>query len=45
MFNKGASLTSGLIDQDRLFTIMNKVKTLASKSKVINYREVADYTT
>ena len=31
IFNKGTSLVRGLIDQDRLFNIMNKLKQLAYK--------------
>ena len=31
IFNKGSSLATGLIDQDRLFNIMNKLKELAFK--------------
>jgi len=29
IFNKGTGLTNGLIDQDRLFNVMNKLKQLA----------------
>ena len=31
IFNKGANLAGGLIDQNRLFTVMNKLKELAHK--------------
>ena len=31
IFNKGSSLATGLIDQDRLYNIMNKLKELAFK--------------
>lgn len=30
LFNKGTNLSSGLIDQDRLYTVMNKLKELAN---------------
>ena len=31
IFNKGNNLATGLIDQDRLYSIMNKLKELALK--------------
>ena len=31
IFNKGTGLTSGLIDPDRIFSVMNKLKELAYK--------------
>jgi len=31
IFNKGSSLSTGLIDQDRLYSVMNKLKDLAFK--------------
>jgi hypothetical protein len=31
LFNQGANLTSGLIDQDRLYLVMVKLKELAQK--------------
>ena len=31
IFNKGQNLATGLIDQDRLYSIMNKLKELAMK--------------
>lgn len=31
IFNKGSCLTTGLIDQDRIYNIMNKLKELAFK--------------
>lgn len=48
IFNKGTSLTSGLIDPDRLFSVMNKLKELAYKqlqsgSNQINYAEIVAY--
>lgn len=44
MYNRGQRLTSGLIDESRLYTVMNKVKTMANASKLINYRQVCEYT-
>jgi hypothetical protein len=44
MFNRGQRLTNGLIDESRLFQVMNKVKGMANQSKMINYREVCAYT-
>ena len=44
MFNKGANLSNGLIDDKRLFTVMNKVKTLANASKLISYKDICSYT-
>ena len=29
LFNQGANLTGGLIDQDRLYNVINKVKSIA----------------
>ena len=48
IFNKGTSLARGLIDQDRIFSVMNKLKELAYKqlqsgSNQINYREIVEY--
>lgn len=43
LFKKGADLTSGLIDERRISGIMSKVKQMATKSKFINYKEVAEY--
>ena len=48
IFNKGTSLASGLINQDRLYRIMNKLKELAMKqlengSKEIDYKEIVEY--
>lgn len=48
LFNKGESLTSGLIDSDRIFLIMNKLKELAHRqletgSKEIDYQEVVEF--
>ena len=48
IFNKGTHLTSGLINQDRLYRIMNKLKELAMKqlesgSKEIDYKEIVEY--
>ena len=48
IFNKGSSLSTGLIDQDRLYSIMNKLKELAFKqlqkgSKEIDYKEIVEY--
>ena len=34
----------GLIDEGRLYSVMNKVKGMANQSKMINYREVCAYT-
>lgn len=31
IFNKGKGLARGLIDQDRIFSVMNKLKELAYK--------------
>lgn len=31
IFNKGTGLARGLIDQDRIFSVMNKLKELAYK--------------
>lgn len=44
MFNRGQRLTNGLIDESRLFQVMNKVKGMANQSKMINYKEVCAYT-
>ena len=48
IFNKGTGLARGLIDQDRIFSVMNKLKELAYKqlqsgSNQINYREIVEY--
>ena len=48
IFNKGTSLACGLINQDRLYRIMNKLKELAMKqlengSKEIDYKEIVEY--
>ena len=48
IFNKGTSLARGLIDQDRIYSVMNKLKELAYKqlqggSNQINYREIVEY--
>ena len=48
IFNKGTNLASGLINQDRLYRIMNKLKELAMKqlesgSKEIDYKEIVEY--
>ena len=48
IFNKGASLATGLIDDTRLFSVMTKLKELAYKqlesgSTQINYREIVEY--
>lgn len=48
IFNKGTGLTSGLIDPDRIFSVMNKLKELAYKqlqsgSNQINYAEIVAY--
>lgn len=48
IFNKGTSLASGLINQERLYRIMNKLKQLAIKqlengSKEIDYKEIVEY--
>jgi hypothetical protein len=48
LFNKGVNLATGLIDSDRLFLIMNKLKDLARKqletgSKEIDYNEVVQF--
>ena len=42
MFNEGADLADGLIDSNRLFTMVNKVKAIAETSKVVNYDDVAN---
>ena len=42
MFNQGADLADGLIDSNRLLTVVNKVKAIAETSKVINYDDVAN---
>lgn len=45
MFNQGAQLTAGLIDDERLFNVMSKVKTLVNnRTKQINFKEIANYT-
>jgi hypothetical protein len=45
MFNQGAQLTAGLIDHERLFSVMSKVKTLVNnRTKQINYKEIANFT-
>lgn len=43
LFNQGNKLTSGLIDPDRLFVVMNKVKSMVTSSKIISYQEICDY--
>jgi len=48
LFNKGQKLTQGLIDQDRLYNIMTKLKDLAYRqlqqgSKEIDYKEIVKY--
>lgn len=43
MFNKGAQLTNGLIDRERLYKIMSKVKSLAGTNQIIDYDQVAQY--
>ena len=48
IFNKGASLATGLIDDTRLFSVMTKLKELAYKqlesgSTQINYKEIVEY--
>ena len=42
MFNQGADLADGLIDSNRLLTVVNKVKAITVTSKVINYDDVAN---
>jgi len=43
LFNKGDKLTSGLIDPERLFGVMNKVKSMVTESKIISYKEICEY--
>ena len=43
LFNKGDKLTSGLIDPERLFSVMNKVKSMVTESKIISYKEICEY--
>jgi hypothetical protein len=44
MFNEGSELASGLIDQERLHQVLNKVKSIAVEEKgKIDYEKVADY--
>jgi len=43
LFNQGGKLTNGLIDQDRLFDVMNKVKSMVTSSKIISYQEIVNY--
>lgn len=48
IFNKGSNLATGLIDQDRLYSVMNKLKDLALKqlqkgSKEIDYKAIVEY--
>ena len=48
IFNKGTGLASGLIDCDRIYSVMNKLKELAYKqlqsgSDKINYSEIVNY--
>ncbi len=43
LFNQGNKLTNGLIDPDRLFVVMNKVKSMVTSSKIISYQEICDY--
>jgi hypothetical protein len=48
IFNQGVNLATGLIDLDRLYTVMNKIKELAYKqlsngSKEIDYQEIVKF--
>jgi len=48
IFNQGVNLATGLIDLDRLYTVMNKIKELAYKqlsngSKEIDYKEIVKF--
>ena len=43
MFNQGKKLSNGLIDPDRLFDVMNKVKSMVTSSKIISYQEICSY--
>ena len=48
IFNKGSNLATGLIDQDRLYSVMNKLKDLALQqlqkgSKEIDYKAIVEY--
>lgn len=48
IFNKGVSLTQGLLDPDRIYSVMNKLKELAYKqlqsgSDKINYADIVNY--
>ena len=43
LFNQGGKLTNGLIDPDRLFDVMNKVKSMVTSSKIISYQEIVNY--
>ena len=48
IFNKGARLANGLIDDQRLFSVMTKLKQLAYKQlengqTEINYKEIVEY--
>ena len=43
LFNKGDKLTNGLIDPERLFSVMNKIKNMVNESKIISYKEICEY--
>lgn len=48
IFNKGVGLTQGLLDPDRIYSVMNKLKELAyrqlqSGSDQINYADIVQY--
>ena len=48
IFNKGVGLTQGLLDPDRIYSVMNKLKELAYKqlqsgSDKINYKDIVQY--